>query len=210
MLTIAAGLLASQGALADASEDFHALLDESWEWYLEQNPMVASRAGDRRYNTEWRDGSLAAIEVRHLQRRDLLRRVYAIDKTVLSEADQLNYELFRRDLQRRVDQHQFQGFLMPFSQRGGVQNLDSQASYLRFEKVEDFEDWLDRLGKIDAVIDQTLEVANRGIDEDIVLPRVLMERIPEQIAVQLVEAGEDSPFYRPFETMPEDISTKDH
>jgi prolyl oligopeptidase len=209
LLSIAAGLLASHVALADASGDFRALLDEAWEWHLEQNPMVASQAGDRRYNTEWRDGSLAAIEVRHLQRRDFLRRLYAIDRAALSEADQLNYELFRRDLQRRVDEHQFQGFLMPFSQRGGVQNLDGQASYLRFEKVEDFDDWLARLDKIDSVVDQTIEVANRGIDEGMVLPRILMERLPEQIAVQLVENGEDSPFYRIFETLPETIAAKD-
>jgi uncharacterized protein (DUF885 family) len=209
LLTIAAGLLASQAALADAGEDFNALLDEAWEWYLEQNPMVASRAGDRRYNTEWGDRSLRGIEMQHLQRREFLSRLSAIDKSALSEADQLNYELFRRDLQRRVDEHSFEGFLMPFSQRGGVQNLDNQANYLRFETVRDFEDWLERLDKIDTVVDQAIEAADRGIEKGLVLPRVLMERIPEQIAVQLVENGEDSPFYRTFETMPDTIAAKD-
>ena len=209
LLTLAACLLASQAALADASADFQTLLDEAWEWHLAENPMVASRAGDRRYNKEWSDGSLAAIERRHLERRDFLRRVYAIDRAALPEADKLNYELFRRDLQRRVDEHQFKGYLMPFSQRGGVQNLDSQASYLRFETVGDYEDWLARMDKIDTVVDQTIEVANRGIEQGRVLPRVLMERIPEQIAVQLVDKGEDSPFYRTFETMPDAIGQKD-
>ena len=206
---LAAMLLVSQPALGDASEDFHALLDEAWEWYLAENPMVASRAGDRRYNTKWRDDSLAAIERRHLERRDFLRRVYAIDRAALPEPDQFNYELFRRDLQRRVDEQQFKGFLMPFSQRGGVQNLDSQASYLRFETVADYEDWLARLDKIDIVVDQAIEVANRGIEQGYVLPRVLMERIPDQIAVQLVEEGEDSPFYRTFATMPDTVAAKD-
>jgi prolyl oligopeptidase len=209
LLTLATGLLVSQAALADAGEDFNALLDEAWEWHLAENPMVASGAGDRRYNTEWRDGSLTAIEQRHLQRRDFLRRVYAIDRAALPEADKLNYELFRRDMQRRVDEHQFKGFLMPFSQRGGVQNLDNQANQLRFETVGDFEDWLARMDKIDTVVDQTIEVANRGIERGFVLPRVLMERIPDQIAVQLVENGEESPFYRTFETMPGSITEKD-
>ena len=209
LLTLATGLLVSQAALADAGEDFNALLDEAWEWHLAENPMVASGAGDRRYNTEWRDGSLTAIEQRHLQRRDFLRRVYAIDRAALPEADKLNYELFRRDMQRRVDEHQFKGFLMPFSQRGGVQNLDNQANQLRFETVGDFEDWLARMDKIDTVVDQTIEVANRGIERGFVLPRVLMERIPDQIAVQLVENGEESPFYRTFETMPGSITKKD-
>jgi len=209
IITLAAGLLASQAALADASEDFHALLDEAWEWHLAENPMVASRAGDRRYNTAWRDSSLAAIERRHLERRDFLRRVYAIDRAALPESDKLDYELFRRDQQRHVDEHQFKGYLMPFSQRGGVQNLDGQASYLRFETVGDYEDWIARLDKIDSVVDQTIEVANRGIEQGVVLPRVLMERIPDQIAVQLVEDGMESPFYRIFETMPDAIPAKD-
>ena len=209
LLTLAAGLLASQAAPADASADFQTLLDEAWEWRLAENPMEASRAGDRRYNKEWSDASLAAIERRHLERRDFLRRVYAIDRAALPEADELNYELFRRDLQRRVDEHQFKGYLMPFSQRGGVQNLDSQASYLRFETVGDYEDWLARMDKIDTVVDQTIEVANRGIEQGLVLPRVLMERIPDQIAVQLVDKGEESPFYRTFETMPDAIGQKD-
>ena len=209
LLALAAGLLASQAAPADASADFQTLLDEAWEWHLAENPMEASRAGDRRYNEEWSDDSLAAIERRHLERRDFLRRVYAIDRAALPEADKLNYELFRRDLQRRVDEHQFKGYLMPFSQRGGVQNLDSQASYLRFETVGDYEDWLARMDKIDTVVDQTIEVANRGIEQGLVLPRVLMERIPDQIAVQLVDKGEDSPFYRTFETMPDAIGQKD-
>ena len=209
LFTLATGLLVSQAALADAGEDFNALLDEAWEWHLAENPMVASGAGDRRYNTEWRDGSLTAIEQRHLQRRDFLRRVYAIDRAALPEADKLNYELFRRDMQRRVDEHQFKGFLMPFSQRGGVQNLDNQANQLRFETVGDFEDWLARMDKIDTVVDQTIEVANRGIERGFVLPRVLMERIPDQIDVQLVENGEESPFYRTFETMPGSITEKD-
>jgi uncharacterized protein (DUF885 family) len=208
LVAVAASVFASQCALADAGEDFHALLDEAWEFYLAENPMVASRAGDRRYNTEWRDRSLDAMQRRHLQRRDFLRRIYAIDKTALSDADQLNYELFRRDLQRQVDAHQFNGYLMPFSQRGGVQNLDSQASYIRFETVEDFEDWIARLGKIDTVIEQTMDVANRGIEKGYVLPRVLMERIPDQIEAQLVEDGTDSPFYSTFETMPDGISAK--
>ena len=109
----------------------------------------------------------------------------------------------------QVDQHQFQGFLMPFSQRGGVQNLDSNAAYLRFETTGDYEDWLERMGKIDTVIEQTIEVADRGIDEEMVLPRVLMERIPDQIAVQLVEDGTQNPFYGVFETMPDTIPAKD-
>jgi prolyl oligopeptidase len=61
------------------------------------------------------------------------------------------------------------------------------------------------MSKIDTVIEQNIELADAGREAGMVLPRVLMERIPDQIAVQLVEEGTESPFYRVFETMPDAI-----
>ena len=151
----ASGLLFANAVLAGPTEDFHALLDEAWEWQLRENPMMASGLGDRRYNDQWTDNSLAAIKRRQDETREFLRRTYAIDRSGLSEADRLNHELFRRSLQDRVDRFKFDGHLIPFYQRGGVQNLDSSTSRLRFVTVKDYEDWVARLGKIDAVIGQT-------------------------------------------------------
>ena len=57
------------------------------------SPVMAAMLGDRRYNDQWPDSSLAAIEQRHDATRDFLRRVYALDRNALSADDQLNYEL---------------------------------------------------------------------------------------------------------------------
>jgi len=202
-------LLVATAVRADAGEDFRALVDEVWEWQLAQDPLRASQLGDHRFDSEWRDDSLAAIDARHLARREFLRRVYAIDRAQLTEQDQLDYELFRRDLQEDVDAHQFKGYLLPFSQRGGVQNLDSQAALLRLESVADYEHWLARLDKLDTVIDQVIEVADEGIRQGIVAPRILMQRLPDQIAAQLVDDAEASPYYRIFATLPDSIDAKD-
>ncbi len=206
LLLIASSLLATGSAAADSGADFATLLDEAWEWRLAENPLFASRLGDRRYNTLWRDRSLDAIAARHLQSRDFLRRLYAIGRSQLSTADQLNYELFRRELQNKVDAHQFKAYLMPFSHRGGVQNLDSQADFLRFTSLKDYEDWLARLQEIGTVVSQTIDVAEHGRNSGIVSPKILMVRIPDQIATQLVDNAEDSPFYRVFEQLPDSIA----
>jgi prolyl oligopeptidase len=193
-------------ALADTSSDFKTLLDEHWEWSLANSPIMASTMGDRRYNREWGDQSLSAIERRYEETRDFLKRTYAIDRSALSEANQLNYELFRRQLQDSVDAHQFNGFLLPFSQRGGVQNLDNLTNQLRLSTVKDFDDWIARLGQIDVVIDQTIALAEQGRKKGYVAPRVLMDRIPDQIAVQVVEFAADSPFYKAFANLPESFT----
>ena len=202
-------LLIASTALAGPAEEFEALLDEHWQWTLQTSPVMASLMGDRRYNREWTDNSPGAIEERHRQTREFLRRVYAIDRAALSEEDQLNYELFRRQLQDEVDEFQFNGHLMPFSQRGGVQNLDSLTDELQLVSVEDYDDWLARLGKIDDVIDQQIALAEKGRKSGYTAPQVLMQRLPDQISAQVVEFAADSPFFKPFATLPESIDAAD-
>jgi len=154
-------------------------------------------------------GSIQGIKRRQDETREFLRRVYAIDRNALSEDDQLNYELFRRSLQDRVDLFKFDSHLIPFYQRGGVQNLDSNTSRLRFVTVKDYEDWIARLDQIDVVIEQSIELAEGGRKAGMMSPKILMERIPNQIAPQLVDDPEESPFYKVFTEMPDTISDED-
>jgi len=202
-------LTASTATIADAATDFAALLDEHWEWTLVSDPLQASRLGDRRYNDQWPDQSLDAFERRHEETREFLRRVYAIDRNALSEADQLNYELFRRQLQDDVDVRQFRGHLLPFFHRGGVQNLENVTNQLRLVTTRDFEDWLARMSKVDVVIDQQIDLAEAGRKADIMAPRVLMQRVSTQLALQLVDSPEESPFYRVFANMPDSVQAED-
>jgi len=132
LITLIISLALSSLAQSEPSQDFSALLDEVWEWQLAENPMFASQLGDRRYNDQWSDQSIEAIERRQQKTREFLQRVYAIDRSALSDSDQLNYELFRRQLQANADLFTFNGHLIPFYQRGGVQNLDNNTNSLNF------------------------------------------------------------------------------
>ena len=206
VLAVISAILLSGPVQADATADFNALLDEVWENTMSDFPTFASSLGDRRFNDQWTDQSLEAIENRHLGDREFLRRLYAINRSELDEADELNYELFRRDLQSDVDEHQFKSYLIPFSHRGGVQTLNQTASRLRFTTVQDYEDWLVRMSKVGTVIEQAIARAEQGRKEGYVPPAILMERVPDQIATQLVEVGTDSPFYEEFAEMPDSIN----
>jgi prolyl oligopeptidase len=196
-------------SLAGPSDDFTALLEEHWEWYLAANPVSASALGDRRYNDRWSDLSLRELERRRQQTREFLRRVYAIDRAALTEEEQLNYELFRRELQDSVDELPFNGHLLPLHHRGGVQTLDETINSIPLTTLEDYEDWLARMGQIDVVIDQTIELAERGRKSGMMPPKVLMQRIPNQLAAQLVDDPEASPFFSAFIELPAQFSQQD-
>jgi uncharacterized protein (DUF885 family) len=191
------------------ADEFSDLLDEVWEWQLAEDPTFASRLGDRRYNDQWTDRSNAAAERRHETTRMYLRRLYAVDRAQLSDDDKLNYELFRRELQNSVDVYQFNGRLMPFSHRGGVQTLEGTTSYLRFETLQDYSDWLARLSKIDVVIAQIIETAETGRKTGYMPPKILMQRVTDQLARQLVDNPADSPFMKIFDSIPDSISSEE-
>jgi prolyl oligopeptidase len=209
VLTTILLLLAGASAHADPAEDFHALLDEAWEWQLNESPVFASQLGDRRKNDQWSDLSLAAIERRHEDEREFLRRLQAIDSSQLSADDQLNYDLFRRELQNSIDSHEFRNYLMPMSQRGGVQSLESTSETIPLASVEDFEDWLVRMAGVETVIKQTMDLQEEGRKTGYMPPKILMERIPDQISSQLVEDPLESPFFVAFAEMPDAINEAD-
>ncbi len=197
--------MCASAALAEGEDNLDTLLTDHWEWTLENSPTFASRLGDRRYNRQWRDLGREAASTRQTERRALLARVYALPKTDLSDSDRLNLELLRRALQQDADEFRFNGHLMPFSHRGGVQNLDNVANFVPFETPSDIEDWLARMESIDTVIDQTIDTADYGRRRGLMPPAVLMQRIPDQISAQLVDDGRDSPFFRAFEALPASI-----
>ena len=121
----------------------------------------------------------------------------------------LNYDLFRRDLLDDIDGFRFKNYLMPISQRGGVQSLESTAETVRLANVQDYEDWLVRMSQVEKVIEQTMALQEEGRKNGFMPPRVLMERIPAQIDSQLVEDAQTSPFYIAFADMPETIDAED-
>jgi prolyl oligopeptidase len=189
-------------ASATPADDFASLLQDHWEWQMRENPVRASRMGDRRYNDQWTDMSLKAIERRQGEQRDFLRRLRIIDSSQLAETDQLNYDLFRRSLENGIDAHQFRDYLMPMSQRGGIQSLESTAETLRLANVQDYEDWLARMAQIETQVEQTMALMEEGRESGYMPPKILMERIPGQISSQLVEDSEQSPFFKAFAAMP--------
>jgi uncharacterized protein (DUF885 family) len=95
------------------------------------------------------------------------------------------------------------------SQRGGVQSLESTAETLRLANVQDYEDWLARMTQIETVVEQTTELMEEGRRNGYMPPKILMERIPNQIASQLVEDPEMSPFFKAFENIPDSIGEED-
>ncbi len=188
-----------------AAKSLHELFDSEWEYSMRENPTFASQLGDRRYNDRWPDLSLANYERRHKHAQEVLERLKAIDRARLSPADQLNYDLFRKDAEEGIGRYKYRWHFVPLNQRGGIQTESELADQLTFTSVKDYEDWTARLRAFPSMMEQTIALMREGARARMIHPRVIMERIPAQVDKQIVARPEDSPFFAPFKTFPDAI-----
>ncbi|MBT3425940.1 MAG: DUF885 domain-containing protein [Gammaproteobacteria bacterium] len=185
------------------------IFDAAWDKDMRDNPVWASSLGDRRFNRSWRDDSETARRLRLRRYQNTLGSLTEIEIEKLTHQGRIDLELFRRQLQTRIEASNFRTDLMPMSQRGGIQTLNETATSLRLQTINDYEDWLARLSKVNQLVDQTIQRMQQGLLRGYVPPSVTMQRIPNQIQKQLVEVATDSPFYQPFKNLPETISAAD-
>jgi len=194
---------------AAAHKQLHQLFATEWDYSMQHSPEEASSLGDRRWNDRWSDESLEAHQANFQHAKDVLLRLARINRVSLSTADQLNYDLFKKDYEMEIEGYKYRRFLVPLNQRGGIQTTDELGDSLRFETLKDYQDWIVRLQTFPRLMDQTIALMQQGIKEHMVHPKVIMGRIPGQIDKQIVDDPAKSGFYKPFLHFPKSISPDD-
>ncbi|MBC7656867.1 MAG: DUF885 domain-containing protein [Frankiaceae bacterium] len=195
---------------AKATAALYALFDADYQRQLREDPLGASYLGEDRYNDKMPDLSSPAMAVRQQAVRDSRQTLLGIDRKALSEADQLNYDIYLLELDQSIAGLRFHDEFMPVSHQGGVHTFaDGMLQGLRFEKAKDYSDWIARLRAYGTYTDQTIALMRQGMASGWMRPKAIMQRVPAQIAGQIVAAPEDSASYSPFKAMSANVSASE-
>ena len=206
--------LALVGLIAGCSQPsmettFEGLMDSEWSKVVSDNPVYASSMGDLRFNTEWSDSSITKINENHQHDQSVLDTLNAMIIDDFDELNTTNYKLFKKQYENSVESFEYQTYLMPFSHRGGIQLEHETVNILPLRNAEHYLDWIERLSKLEVVIDAEIEKAKKGIETGTVPPRFLMQKVFDQIKLQAFVSPETSPFFRAFESMDRSINQED-
>jgi uncharacterized protein (DUF885 family) len=193
----------------DTVNVLHALFAREWDRRSADNPTWASTLGDKRFNRQWPDLGPAAVASRQAADRRFLDELRAIDRKALPESEQINYDMFGQMLQERIAAERFRPWLYAVDMRSGIQFADRLLESLLFANPSDWEDWLARLESFGSYMDQTIALLDQGAREGRTQPRVIIERVPDQVARQIVADPTTSPFYRPFTSLPDGMPEAD-
>jgi len=202
---LGAVLLAPAVAASDAVTELHTLFEREWERDLAERPLLATYLGDPRYDDRWPDISPAAQQARNAADSKVLEELARIPRAELPPAEQLNYDLFRFTYDDRVAAAKFHPEYYEIRAREGPQSLNEVAEIMPFQTVTHYENWLRRLASLPAFMDQYGELLRRAAAEKHTQPRIIMDRVLPQLAMQTPGRAEESPFFERFQSYPDAI-----
>jgi len=195
---------------SEASTKLHDLFNESWEYFVRENPLMATHCGDHRFNDKLPDISVAAHKRQNEKTVDFLGVLQTIDRETLSEEDQLNYDIYELELKNRIRAHGFKPFLRGVTKKEGYyKHFTYLPDSVPFKTVKDYENYLARLRAFGGWSNDQIELMREGVREGIVPPRLLLDGIEEAIVSVITEKPEDSLFYAPCLSLPDSIDGED-
>ena len=188
----------------------NALLDEQWEYVLRTSPIFASFLGDKRWNDKLDDFSQEAIDKDLRESQKFLTRFEAIDTAGFPEQEVLNKEIMVHDLKDKLEGARFKGWEMPVDQQNGIQiTLPQLVNILSFQTVKDYEDYTSRLNQIPRLLDENIVQMRKGMNDKLMPPRFLLEKVVVQCDNLAADTPEKSPFAQPFSKLPASFSEAD-
>ncbi len=194
-IKLIAALIFVVSCSSDSSQTkFESLLDSEWSKTVSDNPVYASSMGDLSRNAEWSDTSIENIYSDNQHQLDVLNQLDELDISAFTEDNKVNYLLFKQQYENSIESHIYKTFLIPFSHRGGIQLQHETTSIVPLRNKQNYLDWIERISKIDMLVDAAIEKAKIGIAEEIVPPRFLMQKVYKQIELQAFVEPKDSPF----------------
>ena len=201
---------ATSSPVSQREKALNAVFSNYWQQQLKDSPEFASTLGDKRYDDQLSDYSVAGYNAQLARDRAFLNRLGEIDTTGLPEQEQLSKDLLVRKLVDEQEEARFKPWEMPVSQFGGLHlDLPELVPQLSFDSADDYEHYIARLGKIPTAFAQITDNMMTGMDDNRVPPKYLLEKVAVQVNTLAQQKPEDSPFALPLKKFPASISAAD-
>jgi len=182
---------------------FHQLLNDEWEAQLRADPLLATFTGDHRFDDRLPRVGEAAMAARLDDLRGFAARLQAIARAALSPADQLNYDIFQRQLANETGLLEFHAYRMPLSKAGSFHIYFPELHQeMPLQTGQAYENYIARLRAFRQYVADHIEVMRAGLDAGQVPPLVTLAGLEQTIAPHIVQDAAASRLYTPFQKFP--------
>jgi uncharacterized protein (DUF885 family) len=188
-------------------EQLRSLFDEEWQYTLRTHPEWATTMGDPRFNDRLSDNSPQFFQSDLEQRRKFLARFQAVDPATLPPQDALSRQLMIRALREQIQGAQFKDWEMPVDQMNGPHlELPDLVALTPFNTATDYRNYVARLHQLPRFFDQVIANMRQGMQDGLMPPRYLLEKVAAEADDIASKTGEASPFAQPIKTFPSGVT----
>lgn len=179
--------------------DYH---QESFEYF----PINATYAGNNDYNDRFVNELTSEFKTKvKAYYQKYLKALQAYDRKSLDAERQMSYDILQWECETKLADFNFPKELLPINQFSALHlsigQLASGSGAQPFNTVKDYDDWLVRLDGFLAWCDTAIVNMEKGIDQGIVLPKSLSEKVVPQLKDLAKEPLEEHLFYTPVKNM---------
>jgi uncharacterized protein (DUF885 family) len=206
LLTVFMSAAAASAQEGAADLHFKQIYTDDWSW----RRSSSNAAGDEE------DGERGRAARAHLPREDsatqeaklqhdeqVLRELDTIDVKQLSPANEVNYEVFRPQIEVLLNQQKFKDYEKPLNSDSGFWNAVTGGERRQLRTEQDYRNYISMLKDVPRYFDDEITNMRAGLKRGFTPPQVtLIGREAPVAAVAEAKSAEQCSLYAPFRKMP--------
>jgi uncharacterized protein (DUF885 family) len=144
----------------------------------------------------------ATQEMRLRYWEEVLRQLDKLPRNELSAGEQLNYDVYRPQIQVLIANQRFRDYEMPANSDTSFWTDLGYTARRPFRTLKDYESWIGQLNDVPRYFREQIAEMRAGLARGFTPPRITLEGRDASITALTDAAAEENPLYTPFRDMP--------
>jgi uncharacterized protein (DUF885 family) len=179
-----------------ADARFKAIYTSEWKWRKEQFPDQEDPAKPIAPRLPRVDPAAQDARLRYWQ--DVLRRLDGIAPAQLSTEEQINYAVYRPEIEQAIADQKFRDYEMPANSDSAFWTDFDYTARRPFRSLTDYRNWIAQMRDIPRYFREQMAEMRAGLKRGFTPPRVTMQGRDDSIASVVKAKPEATLFYEPF------------
>jgi uncharacterized protein (DUF885 family) len=184
----------------DADTRLKAIYTAEWKWREQQFPDNENTQKPVQDHLPKVDPATQAIRLARWQ--DTLNQVDAISRAELSPAEQINYDVYKPQIEALIASQKFRDFEMPANSDTTFWTDLGYTARRPYRTLQDYRNWIAQMRDIPRYFREQTDEMRAGLKRGFTPPRITMQGRDASITAVTDATPEGSLFYEPFKDMP--------
>ncbi len=179
-----------------ADERLRAVYTEEWKWRLEQFPGLEGPGKPVPDHLPKVDAKTQELRLSYWQEQ--LHKLDDIPRGELSPGEQINYDVYRPEIEDAIADQKFRDYEMPANSDSAFWSDVASAAQRPFKTLTDYKNWIAQMRDLPRYFHEQIDNMRAGLARGFTPPQATLQGRDKSIATIAEGKPEDNLLYTPF------------